>query len=132
MSANALTLYDDRYFDYFYPSFLEGQNKSGLFYYYIFVMTVLVVYISLVAFEINSKLLRVQIFVTAISVCILIFLSNYVAIASRLSDVLGILLVPVLSSLSSKPFLKRYLRNGIVLFFCMGFLLFRLEHLWGI
>lgn len=129
--GHILGMYDPRYLDYLSSGILEGQNKTGLFCPYVMLMLMFVAYILTGVLKFDSEKLRAQAFVLCISVGVLILFSGYVSMASRLSDVLAVLFVPVLAALFVRPDVVGQLQKYAIFIFCAVLLFFRLGYVWG-
>jgi hypothetical protein len=90
-----------RYLDYISSARLETQNSSGLAFVYAFVLCSVVVFLYYWAKFNPSR--RTYLFNTCLSVCVygnglLFWLYTTVAVAARLSDILTILIIPLLAT----------------------------------
>ncbi|MDP2071934.1 EpsG family protein [Methylotenera sp.] len=99
-----INLFGGRY-TYYVNSFIEEQNTSGLFLVYALLLGALLIFLYFWG-RVNSKRLP-EIYWVLLSACVygcslLFLLYETVAVASRLSDVLVILIVPLLAIVISK------------------------------
>jgi len=130
-AMDIIAIADPRYVDYISASRLANQNSSDLFYPYLLLMGLFVMYISYNAFRSFFEAIRAQTLMLYASVGILVLLNGYVSMASRLSDVLAVLLVPVLSNLLAHEGQNRWMLKSAIFFFCAVILVVRLHYHWG-
>ncbi len=102
--APVINFFGGRYFFYI-SSLMEQQNSSGLFFVYAFLLGALLIFLYFWG-RANSKRLP-EIYWVLLSTCVygcglLFWLYETVAIASRLSDVIVVLIVPLLAIVITK------------------------------
>lgn len=92
-----INIIDSRYFDYFGEDRLSTQNSSGLFYVYTIGLMGVVLCLSNYIKRDAPKEILVSNFLMYVSVAMLCAFYQYVSMASRLSDVLLIMIIPLMN-----------------------------------
>jgi hypothetical protein len=93
---NLIAFIDSRYFDYLAENRLSIQNSSGMFYYYAVGLGLMVWWLSWELRNLPDEI-NISIFLIIISVVVLYVLHKYVSMASRLSDVFLVMIIPLMS-----------------------------------
>lgn len=127
---NVINIVDVRYFDYFSEDRLSIQNSSGLFYFYAIGLTLMAYWVS---HQLNKNApyeVQVSNFLMYISVAILYVLHQYVSMASRLSDVFLVMVIPLVNQIIRE---KRKI-SSILIVYLFAFIIFigRLRFNWQI
>ena len=121
--------FEPRYLDYLDGWTLSRQNRSGLFFPYVILSAAFVAYVTVnLSKRFESESVRSQLGVLIIAVGILVLFRNYVSMANRLSDVLSILMIPVLAELLLRNSSGKWHQKITVVSFCV--VIFSARILW--
>lgn len=97
--VSILSNFDPRYLDYISTERMDAQNTSGLFGVYVILNTAFVFFIFFKSCGRVNKIISAEAASMILAVSILIILRDFVAMSSRLSDVLMLLCIPVMVNL---------------------------------
>lgn len=119
--APIIGLLGGSYLDYIAPTRLETQNASGLMFIYAFLLSILL--LCLHCWKQLNPRHNTHLFSTCLAVCVygtalMFWFYDTVAVASRLADILTLLMVPLLATaISTSQAIFRYLSFSILLLF---------------
>lgn len=122
-----------KYIMYFYPKFLQTQNSTGLFHYFIVFFALLV---SVILFYLKNilkqdKFLQTMFLLTVCAISLMIVFHDYVAFSARLGELLLVPIVILLTQLYVEfNFKQKHLHRNVLVVLSLMFLLARAMYLY--
>lgn len=122
-----------KYIMYFYPKFLQTQNSTGLFHYFIvfFILLISLVFYYLKSVLRQDKFMQTMFLITVCAISLMIVFHDYVAFSARLGELLLVPVVILLTKLYAEfQFKRKDLHRNVLVVFSLLFLLARVMYLY--